>query len=438
VKLCQNREKLKIDTIIVKNVNPRYLPRVVDKTLDAKLRYMGAVLIEGPKWCGKSWTAAEKAASILYMQNPDNLSSNLGFAETAPSVLLEGDTPRLIDEWQTASVLWDAVRHAVDMRGKPGQFILTGSAQPVDDAVMHTGTGRIARIRMHPMSLFESLESNGAVSLNSLFEGADIMGRSALKIDDLAFAMVRGGWPASVRDKENALNYAQDYVESVENKDVSRADGVKKDPDRARSLMRSLARNIASPATVDTIMGDVASDDRTISEKTVTSYLKALRRIFVIEDLPAWSPSMRSKTVLRTSPKRYFTDPSIAAVRLNASPKGLLSDFNTFGLLFESLCVRDLRVYAQVHNGKVFHYRDKCGLEADAVVHLSDGRWGAIEVKMGSSDIEKGIENLKKVRDKVNTEKMMEPSFLMVLTAGEYAYRREDGVYIVPIGCLKD
>lgn len=264
------------------------------------------------------------------------------------------------------------------------------------------------------------------------------MGRSALKIDDLAFAMVRGGWPASVRDKENALNYAQDYVESVENKDVSRADGVKKDPDRARSLMRSLARNIASPATVDTIMGDVASDDRTISEKTVTSYLKALRRIFVIEDLPAWSPSMRSKTVLRTSPKRYFTDPSIAAVRLNASPKGLLSDFNTFGLLFESLCVRDLRVYAQVHNGKVFHYRDKCGLEADAVVHLSDGRWGAIEVKMGSSDIEKGIENLKKVRDKVNTEKMMEPSFLMVLTAGEYAYRREDGVYIVPIGCLKD
>ena len=422
----------------MKKVNPRYLPRIVDKTLETKLRYMGAALIEGPKYCGKSWTAAEKAASILYMQDPNNLSSNLGFAETAPSVLLEGDTPRLIDEWQTATVLWDAIRHAVDMRGKPGQFIITGSAQPVDDAVMHTGTGRIARISMRPMSLFESLESNGTVSLSSLFDRADITGKSTLKIDDLAYATVRGGWPSVVRDKENALNFVQDYLEAVENKDVSRVDGVKKDPDRVHSLMRSLARNVSTTATAETIMEDVASDDRTISEKTVASYLKALRRIFVIEDLPAWSPSMRSKTVLRSSPKRYFTDPSIAAVLLNASARGLMSDFNTFGLLFESLCIRDLRVYSQSHNGKVFHYRDRSGLEADAVVQLQDGRWGAVEIKMGSSGIEKGIENLKKVREKVNTEKMMEPSFLMVLTAGEYAYRREDGVYIVPIGCLKD
>jgi len=419
-------------------VNQNYLSRIVDKTLEAKLGYMGAVLIEGPKWCGKSWTAAQKAASTLYMQDPDKRSSYMGFADTAPSVLLEGDTPRLIDEWQTAHVLWDAVRHAVDMRGKPGQFILTGSALPADDSVMHTGTGRIARIRMRPMTLFESLESNGAVSLRSLFDGADAKGASSLKLGDIALALARGGWPASVRDKENALSYAQDYVEAVVNQDVSSVDGVERNPERVQSLMRSLARNVSTPASMRTVMDDMASDDSTISEKTVASYLNALRRIFVIEDLPAWGPAMRSKTVLRTSPKRHFTDPSIASVFLNASPRGLLNDFNTFGLLFESLCIRDLRVYAQASNGKVFHYRDRSDLEADAIVHLQDGRWGAIEVKMGSSGIEKGIESLKRVRDAVNTEKMMEPSFLMVLTAGEYAYRRDDGVYIVPIGCLRD
>jgi len=419
-------------------VNRKYLGRIVDKILDAKLRYMGAVVIVGPKWCGKSWTAAQKAASTLYMQDPDTYESNVGFANTSPSVLLRGDTPRLIDEWQTAPVLWDAVRHAVDMRGEPGQFILTGSAVPADDAVMHTGTGRIARIRMRPMTLFESLESNGCVSLNSLFNGADIEGTSTLKIDCLASVLTRGGWPASVGNTDGFPNYARDYVDAVANQDVSRVDGVERNPDRIYSLMRALARNVSTPAKMKTIMDDVANDDRTISEKTLASYLNALSRIFVTEDLPAWSPAMRSKTVLRTSPKRYFADPSIAAVLLNASPRSVLHDFNTFGLLFESLCIRDLRVYAEANDGKVFHYRDRNGLEADAVIHLNDGRWCAVEIKMGSKEIERGIENLKKVRDNVNTEKMMEPSFMMVLTAGEYAYRRDDGIYVVPIGCLRD
>ena len=419
-------------------MNKKYLNRIVDRTLDVKLRYMGAVVIEGPKWCGKSWTAAQKSASALYMQDPDVRESNMGFARTAPSVLLKGDTPRLIDEWQTSPVLWDAVRHAVDMRGEPGQFILTGSAVPTDDAVMHTGTGRIARLRMRPMSLFESLESNGSVSLADIFNGTGIEGTSSLKTEDLAFVMVRGGWPASVGNRENALDHAKDYVEAILYQDISRVDGVEKNPERVHSLMRALARNISAPAKLKTIMDDIIDNGQTISEKTLTSYLNALNRIFVTEDLPAWSPAMRSKTVLRTAPKRHFVDPSIAAVLLNASPKSLLSDFNTFGLLFESMAIRDLRVYAQANDGKVFHYRDRNDLEADAVIHLADGRWGAVEMKMGSKDVEKGVENLKKIRDKVNTEKMMEPSFLMVITAGEYAYCRDDGVYVVPIGCLKD
>jgi len=438
MKHCKSREYVKIDAASCDSVNRKYLSRIVDKTLDSKLRYMGAVVIEGPKWCGKSWTAAQKAASTLYMQDPDTRESNMGFAQSTPSVLLRGDTPRMIDEWQTAPVLWDAVRHAVDMRGKPGQFILTGSAVPADNAVMHTGTGRIARIRMRTMSLFESLESNGSVSMAELFNGTDIEGTSSLKVDDIAFLTARGGWPASVGKGENTLNHAKEYVDAIVNQDVSRVDGVERNPERVHLVMKTLARNISAPAKLKTIIDDVATDGGTISEKTVTSYLNALSRIFVTEDIPAWSPAMRSKTVLQTSPKRHFVDPSIAVALLNASPKSLLNDFNTFGLLFESMAIRDLRVYAQANDGKVFHYRDRNGLEADAVVQLADGRWGAVEVKMGHKEIEKGVENLKKIRDKVNTEKMMEPSFLMVLTAGEYAYRRDDGVYVVPIGCLKD
>jgi len=419
----------------------KYLPRIADKVLDTALKASGAVLIEGPKWCGKTRTAEEKAASALYMQDPDHSASYLQAADIKPSLLLKGDTPRLIDEWQMAPVLWDAVRFAVDQRGETGQFILTGSAVPKDNAVQHTGTGRISRMIMRPMSLFESLESNGTISLKSLFDGAagEESGHSSLTIEGLAFALIRGGWPASVGQKESiALKQVYDYVDAVINIDVSRVDGVEKSPARLRALMRSLARNVSTMASLTTIHQDIAADEQTISEKTISTYINALRRIFVIEDLPAWNPAMRSKTVLRAAPKRHFVDPSIAAAVLRANSESLLQDFNTFGLLFESLCIRDLRVYAQAIDGEVFHYRDKSGLEADAIVHLKDGRWGAVEVKMGAKEIEKAAENLKTLRDKINLDKMKEPSFLMVLTATELGYQRNDGVFIVPIGCLRD
>lgn len=419
----------------------KYLPRIADKVLKTTLEASGAVLIEGPKWCGKTRTAEEKAASALYMQDPDHSASYQQATDIKPSLLLNGDTPRLIDEWQMAPVLWDAVRFAVDQRGETGQFILTGSAVPKDNAVQHTGTGRISRMIMRPMSLFESLESNGKISLKSIFDDTAIIenGNSSLTIEGLAFALIRGGWPASVGQNESiALKQVYDYVDAVINIDVSRVDGIEKSPARLRALMRSLARNVSTTASITTIHKDIAADEETISEKTISAYINALRRIFVIEDLPAWSPAMRSKTTLRAASKRHFIDPSIAAAVLRANSKNLLQDFNTFGLLFESLCIRDLRVYAQAIDGEVFHYRDKSGLEADAIVHLKDGRWGAVEVKMGAKEIEKAAENLKILREKINLDKMKEPSFLMVLTATELGYRRNDGVYIIPIGCLRD
>jgi predicted AAA+ superfamily ATPase len=418
----------------------RYLKRIADDMLGSTLEASGAVLIEGPKWCGKTRTAQERAASELLMQDPDYTESYLKAADTKPSLLLRGKTPRLLDEWQMAPVLWDAVRFAVDQRGESGQFILTGSAVPRDNAVQHSGTGRISRMLMRTMTLFESLESSGDVSLKALFDGTrKVEGFSSLTIEKLAFALARGGWPASVGEKEPvALRRVHDYVEAVINIDVSRVDGIEKNPVRVRALMRSLARNVSTTATIATIRDDIASGESSLSEKSIAAYLNALRRIFVVEDLPAWNPAMRSKTAIRTSPKRHFIDPSIAAAVLRASPDSLLFDFNTFGLLFESLCIRDLRVYAQSIDGDVFHYRDKGGREVDAVVHLRDGRWGAIEVKMGAKEIETAAKNLKTLRDKVNVDKMKEPSFLMVLTATDLAYRRPDGVYIVPIGCLKN
>ena len=421
-------------------MNDKYLKRIADKALDISLKSSGAVLIEGPKWCGKTRTAEEKARSVLYMQDSDYGTSYMKVADTKPSLLLVGDTPRLIDEWQMAPVLWDAVRFAVDKRRARGQFILTGSAVPLDNATAHTGTGRISRMMMRPMTLFESMESNGSVSLADLFDGtADGDCFSSLTIEALAFALARGGWPASVLDDEpEALKQVYNYVEAVINYDISEVDGVEKSPTRVRTLMRSLARNVSTMANLSTIKGDFAGDEEIISEKTITSYINALRRIYVVEDLPAWSPAMRSKTTIRTSSKRHFIDPSIASAVLRIAPGGLLQDFNTFGLLFESLCVRDLRVYASAIDGEVFHYLDKSGLEVDAIACLKDGRWGAIEVKMGAKEIESAAENLKKLREKVNVDKMKEPSFLMVLTAGEIGYRRDDGVYITPIGCLRE
>lgn len=416
-----------------------YLQRICDKLLSSELKASGAVLIEGAKWCGKTSTAQQAARSSLYMQDPDKTSSYLAAADTKPSLLLNGETPKLIDEWQMAPVLWDAVRFEVDKRNKTGQFILTGSAVPSDNLVAHTGTGRISRLLMRPMSLWESGDSNGLISLKELFDkNTDIPATSNLSIEKIAFLICRGGWPASIsQENESALKMATNYIESVINMDVQRVDGVEKNPERVRMLLRSLARNISTMASGQTIMADMESNDIGISEKTLSSYLNALRRIFVIEDTPAWMPSLRSKTAIRTSPKRNFVDPSIATAVMRTNPSGLLNDFETFGFMFESLCTRDMRIYAQANDGAVFHYRDKNDLESDMIISLRDGRWAPIEVKLGNKQIDEAAKNLLSLQSKINTEKMGKPSFLMVVTGGEFAYRRDDGVLVVPIGCLK-
>lgn len=418
-----------------------YKPRIVDEELQLALASSGAVLIEGAKWCGKTSTAAHIAKSIVYMQDPDQARSNLAMADTKPSLLLKGATPRLIDEWQVAPVLWDAVRFHVDQSGERGQFILTGSAVPPENETAHTGTGRISRIRMRPMSLYESGESSGQISLLSLFNGTQEDGESAsdLTIERIAYLLCRGGWPASLELGEKiAIRMAMDYVDAIINQDVCKVDGIEKNPERVRLLMRSLARNISTAASYQTIKQDIEANDVGISDKTIITYINALRRIFVVDDLPAWSPSLRSKTAIRTSDKRHFTDPSIATAVMRTNPEGILTDFEYFGFLFESLCTRDIRVYVQSIDGDVFHYRDKSGLEADMIVRLRDGRWAAIEVKLGNKQIEEAAQNLLKLKDRIDETKMGMASFLMIITGGQYAYCRRDGIWVVPIGCLKN
>lgn len=424
-----------------------YRPRIADNILQRKLHTSGAVLIVGPKWCGKTWTALNQANSVIYMQDPDKRSSYLKMAQTAPSFLLKGEKPRLIDEWQIATVLWDAVRFAVDQTPEKGQYILTGSVvvdsdddMLPDEKMEHTGTGRISRIRMRPMSLYESGESNGTVSLKDLFDGNyEIVARSELTIEDIAYAICRGGWPACLHlDKEYALDVAKDYVEAVCEKDATTIDKSQKDPDRVRSILKSLARNISTMTTDRTIMGDVKANDTSITDKTLEVYLRALRKLYIIEDVKAWQPTLRSKTGIRTSSKRQFVDPSIAVAAIGTSPSGILEDFNYFGFLFESLCARDLRVYSEPLRGSIRHYHDNNDLEADIIICLEDGRWAAVEVKLGSREIEEGASNLIKLASNIDNLRQPVPSFLMVLTGGEFAYRRDDGVYVVPIGCLKD
>lgn len=424
--------------VIMKNEYYKY--RVCDEILLKKLRTSGAVLITGPKWCGKTWTALNVSNSVLYMQDTDKRESYMKLAQTMPSMLLRGDKPRLIDEWQTAPVLWDTIRYAVDKDPQKGQFILTGSVVVDDEETEHTGTGRISRLKMRPMSLFESGESNGTVSLKSLFDGClDIESISNLTIEDLAYAICRGGWPATLNmDKNDALDVVFDYYDAVTERDASSVDKSKKDPDRMRSIMRSLARNISTMTTDRTIMNDVKANDISLTDKTLEIYLRALRKLFVIEDIKAWQPSLRSKTGIRTSDKRQFVDPSIAVAALGISPDAIIEDFKYFGFLFESLCTRDLRVYSETMRGSIRHYHDNSNLEADLIITLSDGRWAAIEVKLGSREIEEGAENLKKIAANIDTNKLPPPSFLMVLTGGEFAYRRNDGVFVVPIGCLRD
>lgn len=426
--------------LLVKN----YRKRIADNILARKLEGKGAVLIEGPKWCGKTTTAEQVAASVLYMDDPEKKEQNITMSELNPKRLLKGETPRLIDEWQLAPKLWDAIRFEVDHRGELGQFVLTGSAVPADTKeITHSGTGRFTWLTMRPMSLFESGETSGEVSLKTLFEQPnEIDGESKLDIDRLAFLVCRGGWPQAVdmRD-EIALDQAFDYYDAVVNSDINRADNVQKNPERVKRLMRSYARNQGSQVPNTVIAQDIAANDESsMDADTVASYLNALRKIFVVEDMPAWNPNLRSKTAIRSSDTRYYIDPSIAAAALGIGPQDLISDLKTFGFLFETLCVRDLRVFADALNGEVYHYRDKDGLECDAVVHLRNGTYGLVEIKLGGDKlIEEGSTNLKALSDRIDTDKMKNPSFLMVLTGtGDYAYRRPDGVYVVPIGCLKD
>ena len=435
----------------------KYKKRIADQILADKLESSGAVLIEGPKYCGKTTLAKQQAGSVLSMADPDTLAQNLALARTNISRLLVGKTPRLIDEWQIAPQFWDAIRNEVDNRDDDGQFMLTGSAVPPkpkkdengnlieEEQIHHTGTGRISRLKLRTMTLWESEDSTGMVSLGELFKNSDYVdGESHIDLERLAYLTCRGGWPKAVlrKSEKAALAQAFDYFDSVVSTDIKRVDDVERDEEMAKRIMRSYARNQASQATAGTILADIKNNgDELLSDSTVYSYIKALKEIFVIEDSVAWNPNLRSKTAIRTSDTRYFTDPSIATAALGLGPNDLINDLNTFGLIFETLAVRDLRVYAESLNGMVYHYRDKNNLECDAVVHLRNGSYGLIEIKIGGSElVNDGAESLKTLSDKIDTTKMKKPSFLMVLTGiGEYAYKRpEDGVLVVPIGCLKE
>lgn len=419
-----------------------YLPRITDKLLDERLKAKGAILIEGPKWCGKTTSAKEFAKSFIAMDEPDKTKQYKQMAELNPSALLEGETPRLVDEWQLAPNLWNAVRYEVDKRDDFGQFILTGSAVPAEfDASMHSGTGRISRLYMRTMSLYESKDSDGAISLSNLFDDKEISCANHKTLDDIAFLICRGGWPISIKlEGKASLFQAIDYFDSVVKNDISRVDYVKRDVEKAKSLLRSYARHVGSQAPLETIRKDIlANQADTFDQVTLYSYIDALKKIFVIEDAPAWNPNIRSKTAIRSTDTRYFIDPSIATAALGIGPKDLIQDLNTMGFLFENLAVRDLRIYSELLDGSVYHYRDKSGLECDAVIHLRNGSYGLVEIKLGGDKlIEEGAETLKTLSDLIDTNSMKKPSFMMVLCAqAPFAYKRNDGVYVVPITSLR-
>ena len=419
-----------------------YLPRIADKLLEERLDAKGAVLIEGPKWCGKTTTAKQQAKSFISMDRPDMTKQYQQMANISPNTLLEGETPRLIDEWQIAPNLWNAVRYEVDNRDGFGQFILTGSAVPHEfDDSMHTGTGRISRLLMRPMSLFESKDSSGEVSLKNLFERENITTIDETSFEKIAFLICRGGWPRSIGLNEKpALFQAIDYFDAVVSNDISRVDSIKRDKEKAKRLLKSYARHVGTQSSLETIRQDMlANQSDTFDQVTLYSYLDALRKIFVIEDSPAWNPNLRSKTAIRTTDTRYFTDPSIATASLGMGPNDLLIDLNTMGFLFENLCVRDLRIYTDYLDGTVYHYRDRSGLECDAVIHLRNGAYGLVEIKLGGDKlIEEGAETLKDLASKIDTKNMSKPSFMMVLCAkSPFAYKRNDGVYVVPITALR-
>lgn len=428
-----------------------YLKRTADAVLAEHLDAFGAVLIEGPKWCGKTTTAEQVAKSIIKLQDTDMRDEYLSTAATKPSLLLKGATPRLIDEWQDAPVLWDAVRTVVDERAVPGQFILTGSNAVDKSQIHHSGTGRISRLKMLPMSLWESGESNGMISLKELFNNpdVDIDGvESSMSVEELIFSACRGGWPAAINIKSDKarLLIARNYVNTVCSEDISRVDGVSRDELLTRMILRSYARNISTLAKKTSLIADVASSGEiSCSEPTFDDYVAVLRRLFVICDIDAWCPAIRSKTAIRSGLKRAFVDPSIAVAALGLTPEALQNQLKTFGFIFEQMCIRDFKAYTLDFYSHISYYRDRYGLESDLVLHLEDGRYALVECKLGSREIEEGAKHLlelkRLVREHNKKEKQMpirEPDLLMVLTGGKMAYTRPDGVKIIPLACLKD
>lgn len=420
-----------------------YKPRVIDKVLNHKLRGKGAIVIEGPKWCGKTTTAEQFAKNIIYINSPEEINYYKQLVKISPKEILKGEKPLLLDEWQNIPSIWDSIRFEIDHTKQMGQFILTGSSIPVDmSEVMHSGTGRFGWLKMRTMSLWESGDSNGMISLKTIFDNEEITAQSDKTIEDIAYVTCRGGWPVAVDlPREVALDQAFDYVDAIVNRDIGLSDGKIRDNTRVRRLMRSLARHQGGQVSFAKISEDLKENEKTaIHDDTVASYIRALERIFVIEDVEAWNPNLRSSTAIRTLDTRYFSDPSIATASLGLGPQDLIKDLKTFGFIFETLCIRDLRVYAEPLNGKIYHYRDKNGLECDAICHLRDGRYGLIEIKLGGELlINEGIKNLLKLKSGLDFKKMPQPSFMMIIVGvGKYAYKNEDGIYIVPISCLKD
>ena len=420
-----------------------YKKRIVDNIIETKLKGKGAVLIEGPKWCGKTTTSLRFAKSTIVMTDPKSEKENLLLAEVNPELLLEGNTPRLIDEWQVAPKLWDAIRFVVDKRNDEGQFLLTGSSTPVNrDDIDHSGAGRFAWVTMRTMSLYESGDSTGEVSLSDVFKGKNINGTNKLTLNDITYLICRGGWPKSVTmEPEIALEQPFDYIDAIVKTDASKVDGIVKNEERLRKFLRAYSRNVSTQVTLTSLKEDmIVNDVDSLNEDTISLYINAFKKMFVIEEMEAWNPNLRSKTAIRTSDTRYFVDPSIASSSLGLGPSDLIKNLNTCGLFFENLVVRDLRVYAESLKGNVYHYRDASNLECDAVIHLRNGEYGLVEIKLGGDKlIEEGVKNLLDLANKIDTDKMNKPSFLMIITAtSNYAYRRPDGVYVVPIGCLKD
>jgi predicted AAA+ superfamily ATPase len=418
----------------------KYVTRATDSIVGEKLQALGGLMIVGPKWCGKTSTAQQFSKSALYLDDSEAGHSNIHIASLNPSLLLEGETPRLIDEWQMAQSLFDAARREIDKRGKSGQFIFTGSATPPSGQTRHSGTGRFSYVRMYPMSLYESGESNGSVSLADMFNGKPDLGTaSALTIEHLVFCILRGGWPGTLRLRDKAaMGVAKEYIYSIENNEwIFSADKrIKRHPEKIRALLRSYARNTATSASVETLMKDVLMSGGTLSRGAADGYVRELRNLFVIDDQPAWSVSLRSPTPLRQAPKRHLADPSLAAAAIRASQDKLLKDFHTLGYLFESLCVRDMRIYAAANDASVSHFRDKTGLEVDIIVERADGTWGAMEVKLGSKQEDEAAANLLGLAARVDIAKRREPAFLTIMTGGKYPFKRKDGIFVIPIGCM--